>query len=82
MWQANELSLVKFEQERAGCHVLELPGRIAPIPLFGQGLGNPPSAPVRMGLNQMSNLSDLPLVDRASLNRLRFKHAERLNTTS
>ena len=76
--QANEFSPVKLEQERPGGHVLELPSRIAPIPLFGQGLGNPSSTPLRMSVDQPSDLGDVLVANRASLNRLCFKHAERL----
>src|SRR6266511_1985492 len=57
--QAYEFSPVKLEQERPGGHVLELPSRIAPIPLFGQGLGNPSSTPLRMSVDQPSDLGDV-----------------------
>ena len=76
--QANEFSAVKLEQERPSSHVLELPSRIAPIPLFGQGLGNPSSTPLRMSVDQPSDLGDVLAANRASLNLLCFKHADRL----
>ena len=74
-WQPNDFTLVKFEQQRPGSHVLELPGGITPIPLLGQRQGNPPAAPSRIGLDQACDVSYIRSRNQAPLNDLRFKHA-------
>ena len=59
---------------------LSLSSGIAPVPLVGQRLRNPPPAPPRMGLDEARDLREIRRRNQAPLNNLRLKHASRYRT--
>jgi hypothetical protein len=73
-WQSNPSAPVELEQQRARCHVLELPGRTAPPPEPGQLLADPFPVPLRVPGYQASNLRDFCLAKKSPLVDAGFEH--------
>ena len=65
---------LQLEEQSAGGHIFELPGRVAPVPQAGQMLADPPTTPVAMIRQQRTDLRQLRRANETALNDARFKH--------
>ncbi len=72
--QHDQTPIFEFEQQSAGCHILELATRAAPLPEQCQMPAHPPAAPVPMRGEQQAHLRELRFADESALNDARFEH--------